>query len=192
MLNINPQVIRVGLIGLGATLLIYALNVAEDTTSDFSNDMLNDQQNQKPSAYLTESTFHIFSVEGKLSKLYAKKAFFFSNHNDIAINSPEFSTSNSNSTMQLTADIGHYNPTEETLLLEGNVIAKQVTKNNSSWELLSEKLNLDNRLGSLSTAEKVTITNGNHTLSAIGFEGSINQKEIKLLSKVRGKYVFTN
>tara|TARA_R110001592_G_scaffold59620_2_gene180907 strand:+ start:31177 stop:31749 length:573 start_codon:yes stop_codon:yes gene_type:complete len=190
MRKINPQVTRFGLIALGASLLIYALNVAENTNTELSNEALLNEQNQKPSAYLTESTFNMFSADGKLSKLHVAKAFFYSNKDAITIQSPTFTTNNSVSGMQLTADKGFYNPAEETLVLEGNVIARQIGQVGTSWVLNSETLNLDNKLGTLSTNEEVHFSNGTHSLKAIGFVGSINEKEIKLLSKVRGKYVF--
>lgn len=185
---------RFGLIALGATLLIYALNIAENTDNDFNNDILDSDQNQKPSAYLTESTFNMFSSDGKLSKLYVSKAFFFSNKDSIRIEAPRFisSESESASRVQLTSEKGFYNPSEETLLLEGNVIAKQIDQDGPLWELTSEKLNVDYKSGTLSTFEEVQISNGIHSLKAVGFIGSLNKKEIKLLSKVRGKYVFTN
>lgn len=189
MQKIKPQVIRLGLIGIGATLLIYALNIAENTSSVTGTDILMDQSEQKPSAYLTESTFNIFDTNGKLSKLYASKAFFYADKDSITIEFPRFSTSHTNANMQLTANKGYYNPTAETLILEGNVIAKQIEQGNLSWQLLSNTLDIDNKLGTLSTQDKVIISYGSHSLSAVGFEGSFNQKEIKLLSKVRGKYV---
>ncbi len=189
MLTVNPQIFRFGLIGLGSALLIYALNVANNTSSNANDNILLDDNQQKPSAYLTESTFNIFNAEGKRSTLYAAKAFFFSNNDDIAIDSPMFSTTNSNSIMKLTALKGHFNPSKETLSLEKEVKLEQIT-NNASFLLTTEKLDVNNKLGVLSSSEKVTITNGNHSISGIGFEGSINQREIKLLSKVKGKYVF--
>ncbi len=190
MQNINPQVIRFGLIGLGATLLVYALNIAENTNSDFSSSTIIDEQDQKPSAYLTESTFNIFSTEGKLSKLYVEKAFFYSNKDSIRIEAPRFTSSESASRVQLTAETGFYNPTEETLSLEGSVLAKQIDQDGPLWELSSNKLNVDYRSGTLSTLEEVHISNGIHSLKATGFLGSFNKKEIKLFSKVRGKYVY--
>jgi LPS export ABC transporter protein LptC len=189
MQKIKPQVIRFGLIGVGAALLIYALNIAENTYTGSSSEILTDASAQKPSAYLTESTFNIFDTNGKLSKLYASKAFFYADKDSITIEFPRFSTSHTNASMQLTANMGYYNPTAETLILKGNVVAKQTDQGSLAWQLVSNTLDIDNKLGTLSTQDKVTITYGSHSLSAIGFEGSFNQKEIKLLSKVRGKYV---
>ena len=189
MQKIKPQVLRFGLIGVGAVLLIYALNVAENTSSDTNLELFSDPTDQKPSAYLTESTFNIFDTNGKLSKLHASKAFFYSDKDSITIVQPRFSTSHTDANMQLTADKGYYNPSEETLILEGNVIAKQIDQGALSWQLVSDTLDIDNKLGTLSTQDKVTISYGSHSLSAVGFEGSFYQKEIKLLSNVRGKYV---
>lgn len=190
MQKINPQVFRFSLIALGAVLLFYALNVAENTNTEFSDEVLLNDQNQKPSAYLTESTFNMFSADGKLSKLHVAKAYFYSNKDAITIQSPEFTTSGSASRMELTADRGFYNPTDETLLLEGSVIARQLDHAGPAWQLNSETLSVDNKLGTLSTADAVHFSNGIHSLKAVGFIGSIHQKEIKLLSKVRGKYAF--
>jgi LPS export ABC transporter protein LptC len=192
MQKINPQVVRIGLIGLGTVLLIYALNIAENTNTDLSKDNLLDGENQKPSPYLTQSTFNMFNNEGKLSKLYVEKAFFFNNKDAITIVAPEFTTSSLTSGMRLTADNGFYNPRAETLFLEGNVIARKTDQDGSSWKLSTVKLDVDNKLGTLSTSEEVNIFSGKNSIRAIGFEGSIIKKEIKLLSKVRGQYVFEN
>lgn len=189
MHKIKPQVVRLGLIGCGAVLLIYALNVAENANTTSASDDLLGQLQQKPSAYLSESTFNIFDSHGKLSKLHASKAFFYADKDSITIELPIFSTSSSDIDMQLTADKGYYNPTAETLILEGNVKALQTNKGSLSWQLISDTLDIDNKLGTLSTQDKVNISYGSHSLSAIGFQGSFSQKEIKLLSKVRGKYV---
>jgi LPS export ABC transporter protein LptC len=192
MQKINPQVVRIGLIGLGTALLIYALKVAENTNTDFSKNNLQDGQNEKPSAYLTQSTFNMFNNDGKLSKLYVEKAFIYNNKDSITIVAPKFTTNSFTSGMRLTADNGFYNPKAETLFLDGNVIARKTDQDGSSWILNSEKLDVDNKLGTLSTSEEVNISSGTNSIRAIGFEGSIIKREIKLLSKVRGQYVFEN
>lgn len=188
---VNPQIFRFSLIGLATALLIYALNIADTTTTALENKVLLDDKNQKPTAFLTKSTFRIFSSEGRLSTLHAEKAFFFNNKEDIAINNPKFSSESSNATIQLTAEKGSYAPNNEALFLEGDVIATQLS-DKSGWTLKTEQLSVDNKAGILESAKKVTLTSDKHTFSGIGFWASVNDKKINLLSNVRGKYELGN
>lgn len=191
MQRINKQSVRLSLIALASVLLIIAINIADNTATDSKTNLSELNGEIKPSAYLSQSTFNLYNEHGKLSKLEATKAYFFSNKDAITIENPSFSTRNKTSNLILTADKGYFQPSDELLTLEGNVLAKQIISDENAWELSSDTLKVDNKAGILSTDQKIVISNGIHTLSALGFQASMNEKEIKLLSKVRGKYVLS-
>ncbi len=190
MLSLNRQSIRITLIGLGSILLILAINMADKTETHPANTLLGSQEITKPSAYLVDSTFNLFNAEGKLSKLHAAKAFFYKDQDAIKIENPEFLSDDINTSTLLTARNGLYHPSNESLLLEGDVIAKQTENMKTVWQLKTDKLNIDNKTGMLFTNEAVDITSGSHKLQATGITVSLNDRNIKLLSNVRGKYVF--
>lgn len=192
MQKVNRQLIRLSLIGIASLLLILAINVADNTSSNEPSAMSSYNKDLKPSAYLHDSTFNIFDSTGKRSTLHAKKAYFYASKDAITIESPSFSTNSKSNDLLLTADTGFYHPSEQLLLLEGNVVAKQVSLGDNAWNLYSNTLRLDNQLGLMSTTDKITFTNAVHTFSSTGFEASLTDKEIKLLSRVRGKYVLSN
>ena len=175
---------------MGSILLILAINIADKTESRPTNTQTGTEETNKPSAYLVDSTFNLFNADGKLSKLHANRAFFFKDQDAIKIELPQFSSDNANASILLTAENGLYHPSDESLLLEGNVIAKQAEGIKTVWQLKTEKLNIDNKTGILSTDEAVNITNGPHKLQATGVSASLHERKIQLLSNVRGKYVF--
>lgn len=190
MLNINKQPFRIILIGLGSLLLIFAINIADKTETRPSSPLNSEMGTNKPSAFLTDSTFNIFDANGKLSKLHASKAFFYKDQDAIEIEQPKFSTNNLNTSILLTAKAGLYHPSNESLILEGNVIAKQTESKKTLWQLETNTLNIDNKTSTLFTSEAVNVKSGYHNLEAVGITASLNDRKIELLSKVRGKYVF--
>ena len=190
MPSINRQTFRIILLVIGSILLLLAINMADKAETPFSNPLTSEQNSIKPSAYLTNSTFNIFNAEGKLSKLHTSKAFFFKDQDAIQIEQPEFLTSNQDASILLTAKSGFYHPSNESLSLEGSVIAKQIEQENTVWQLTTEQLNIDNNTGTLFTNETVNVKSGSHNLEATGINASLNDRKIKLLSNVRGKYVF--
>lgn len=199
MLKIQAQTFRLTLILIVSLCLYWAMNIAQDTQKNQTSDAITDNQAIKPSAFLLDSTFFLYNSRGQASEIHAKKAYFFSNSEFIKIDQPSFSsatsfssTTNSETRYTLNAIAGDYHPTNESLLLSGNVKAQQITREKLIWTIETEELLLNYKSGLMATDKKVTISQGKHSLTAEGIEASMNDKKLNLLSKVRGKYVFEN
>lgn len=193
MLKIQAQSFRLTLILTVSLSLYWAINIAQDTQKSLTPEDTSNNKTIKPSAFLLNSTFFLYNSRGQASEIHAKKAYFFSNSEFIKIDQPSFSSTNDTETRYtLNAKAGDYHPTNETLLLSGNVKAQQITQDKLIWTLESEQLLLNYKSGRISTDKEVIISQGMHLLTAEGIEASMNDKKLNLLSKVRGKYVFEN
>jgi LPS export ABC transporter protein LptC len=193
MFNIQRPTFRLSLILIAALGLYWALNIAQDTQIHLASDTLSENKTVKPSAFLINSTFYLYSNKGQVSEIHARKAYFFSNSEFIKIDQPSFSSHTAEDIKYtLSAQNGDYHPTQETLLLTGGVKAQQFTNNQLIWTLESEQLLLNNKTARIDTDKPVYISQGKHSLTAEGIEASMNDKKLNLLSKVRGKYVFEN
>ena len=193
MLKIQAQTFRLTLILIVSLCLYWAMNIAQDTQKNQTSDVNNNSQTIKPSAFLLDSTFFLYNSRGQASEIHAKKAYFFSNSEFIKIDQPSFSSAtNTETRYTLNAIAGDYHPTNESLLLSGNVKAQQITREKLIWTIETEELLLNYKSGLMATDKKVTISQGKHSLTAEGIEASMNDKKLNLLSKVRGKYVFDN
>ena len=193
MFKKENQTVRVTLILIGALCLYWAINFAQNTPNRQNrfDDPL--QQAIKPSAFLINSTFYLYDTKGQVSEMHAKKAYFYSNTEVIKIDHPSFSSNTRDATRYtLDANFGDYHPTNETLFLAGGVRAQQFSDDKLVWTLESEELFLNYKTGNISTDNKVSVTQGKHSLTAQGIHASMNDRTIHLLSQVRGKYVFDN
>lgn len=91
----------------------------------------------------------------------------------------------------LSAQTGRYQLQQEQLNLNGEVNIRQTPPdpNQSPWLLTTESLFIDYKSRFISTDQQVKISDGNAVLSGTGMESHIDDREIKLLSNVRGSYV---
>lgn len=193
MLKIQAQTFRLTLILIVSLSIYWAMNIAQDTQKKPISDLIADNEAVKPSAFLLDSTFFLYNSRGQASEVHAQKAYFFSNTEFIKIDHPSFSSaSNTETSYTLDATAGDYHPTNESLLLKGNVKAQQIIGEKLIWTIETEELLLNYKNGHMTTDKKVTITQGKHSLTAEGIDASMNDKKLNLLSKVRGKYVFEN
>ncbi len=193
MQQLQKQTFRLILILLVSLSLYWAMNLAQNTQRTVPDIKQLKDREVKPSAFLKNSTFYLYNSKGQVSEIRAHKAYFYSNTEYIKIDQPSFSSAPDNKAgYTLTARSGDYHPTDETLLLSGDVKAEQRTNETLVWTLESEQLLLDYKTGSLTTDTQVLISHGQHYLSSLGLEAQMNERVLKLLSNVRGKYVFEN
>jgi len=186
---------------LGQALLIlllaigsYALLHENDRPSATQYSKEQDQ-NEKPSAFIKGGQFKIYDKSGQATLLSSEEALYFTDPKRVLIQSPAISFDTDNGqTITLNANEGIFHPDKEQLSLKGNVVIQQLTtnsqQNNEIWVLQSEEFELNNKTHFISTDQAVTMTQGSSLIRAVGLKAWIDEKRIELLSDVRGRYVF--
>jgi len=153
-------------------------------------------QSEKPSAFIKGGRFKIYDKSGQATLLSSKEALYFTDPKRVLIQSPAISfDTNSGQTITLIAKEGTLYPDNEQLSLKGNVVIQQLTtnspqQNDENWTLKSEEFKLNNKTHFISTDQAVTMTKGSSLIRAVGLKAWIYEKRIELLSDVRGRYVF--
>lgn len=190
MIKVQTQTTSLSLILLASICLYWVLNHFQETKTQATHISTLSKNEEKPSAFLSNSHFIIYDSNGQSSEIKANNAFFYKHTDNIIIDSPIFlSIPDENETLTLTAELGDYHPSEQILMLEGDVQARHRKDKQLIWKLETEAMLLNYKSGLIDTERAVRIETGNHTLTAVGLQGSIESKQINLLSRVRGQYV---
>jgi len=194
---------------LGQAFIIILLAIAsyqllhENNHSSSTTLKTKKNQEEKPSAFISNGEFKIYDKEGNATNFSSKKARYFSNPKRILIDYPSISfDTNDNQTITLNAKEGIFHPEEEKLSLKGEVIIQRLppietahssnskTEELETWTLKSDEFELNNQTHFISTDQAVTMTKGKSSIRAIGLNAWIDEKKIELLSEVQGHYVF--
>ena len=75
------------------------------------------------------------------------------------------------------------------LILKGNVIARNRLTHNSETIIYSELIELNPEKYIVKTTERVTISLGDHNLTAIGMQATLDKDKLTLQSKINGTFL---
>lgn len=167
----------------------------------------------KPNAFASNAKARSFDGEGEARlSISSADSLYFEEQQRIELIRPAIQfMDKSGHRYQLEADRGDYQLDKEQIQLSGSVLvqslneqtghpkqAEQTTANTPSarstahldaLSLRTEALLFDARERFISSEQAVTITLGANSLKAVGMRVALDQRNLKLLSRVKGRYV---
>ena len=166
-------------------------------------------QQEKPSAFASNAIVHSYEGTGRPRiSIKSLDSLYYKTSNRVQLNKPEiFFRADNDRHYWLRADEGRYQLGEELFILSGDVQLSALPEAVSpellydqeiegasvrfipDLTLSTEELLFDASKRFISTQRMVTIKQGSHSLVAEGMEVALDKRNLKLLSKVKGRYV---
>jgi len=149
---------------------------------------------EQPVAFARNANYISYKNQGEPSmKVSSKESLYYATSGRVLIDAPVIDLETSDKRIvQLRAKSGIYMTEDEALTLIGEVRLQQKNAGNDPLTLTTERLEFNAATRFISTDQVVKIVKGNNQVNAVGLNASIDDKNIHLLSKVRGRYFFGN
>lgn len=139
--------------------------------------------------FLTNFSTTVLNEEGKATyHLRAAYMEHFPVDNRASLTQPQITLLGTPNVWEARAQNGVAFIEKQTMDLSGDVIVKQTTKNAPDVVLMTEKLHINAANKTLQTSSQVKIHSGKDTIIADGLKADLNNGQLELLSRVKGRY----
>lgn len=206
----NPQVRQV--LALLALVLVVVFTIEQGSRVSQESSK-KEATRSKPSAFASNAKAQSFDGEGEARlSISSEDSLYFEEQQRIELIRPAIQfMDKSGHHYQLEADRGDYQLDSEQIQLSGSVLVQSLnehappsvhaeqaptnaakagsTSNLADLTLRTEALLFDARKRFISSEQAVTITLGANSLKAVGMRIALDQRNLKLLSRVKGRYV---
>lgn len=197
-MNPSRQTRQLVLILLLAVSLVVLLNQGSKQNNTTPTSA---SEQEKPAAFSTSTTVRSYKGVGPYQlAIQSSESIFYESSGRVELKRPEILfTTKQGDHFQVQAISGYYRLNEEIFTLQGDVLLSGTSNNPdtqaqnlhsvNNMTLRTEALVFDAKTRFISTDEAVTIEQGPHSLEAVGFSISIDERNMNLHQKVKGRYV---
>ena len=168
-------------------LLSYGIFSPENPVPFFEEENL---ISDEPDAFIVEGAYSSYGKDGMLeSVLRSTQAKHYPNTNKGRLTNPSLELyQDGELRWKTTSELGEFDVNNDTLTLSGDVTVFGETNNGRPLVMTTESVNYANKSSFIHTNKAVQIKSEVSEISAVGMTANIEDRTIKLLSNVKGKY----